>query len=136
MLMTINGKAILYKISSSTAVVAILLLYYFFDARLLPFPRCPFYVLTHALCPGCGSQRALSALLHGQLAEALHDNVLLVAFLPLLLYSAFVKLRHAGAQQVRLFYKPAFTWFVLAVIILFWVLRNIPFYPFSLLSPV
>ncbi len=51
------------------------------------FPKCMFRVFTGYQCPGCGSQRALHALLHGHLAEAVHYNAALpVGGLLLLLY--------------------------------------------------
>ena len=38
---------------------------------------CPFYRLTGLYCPGCGSGRAVRALLHGHLLQALSYNYLL-----------------------------------------------------------
>jgi hypothetical protein len=37
-------------------------------------PPCPFFALTGWLCPGCGSARAVHALLHGDLVGALRLN--------------------------------------------------------------
>jgi hypothetical protein len=34
----------------------------------LPLPPCPFRVMTHLPCPGCGMTRSVAALLHGNLA--------------------------------------------------------------------
>lgn len=48
------------------------------------YPQCPVYRYLHLLCPGCGSTRALAALLRGQLVEAFHYNAFFVAMLPLL----------------------------------------------------
>ncbi|NYF78193.1 DUF2752 domain-containing protein [Granulicella arctica] len=48
------------------------------------YPRCPIHEYLHLQCPGCGSTRALAALLHGHLTEAMHQNALFVALLPLL----------------------------------------------------
>lgn len=119
-----------------TAVLLIVLLYFFVDARTHAFPKCPFYSVFHLYCPGCGSQRALSALLHGNITDALHDNVLMVVFLPLLLYSAFVNVLSNGSRSALLFYDLWFVRTVLIVVILFWIFRNIPSYPFSALSPI
>lgn len=124
------------KIIIGTAAAGVLLLYFFFDARQFPFPRCPFYALTRFYCPGCGSQRALSSLLHGQLVQALHYNILLVAITPLLLYAAVEQIKHTERQPVKLFYQPVFAWIVFWVIIIFWLLRNLPFYPFIFIAPV
>ena len=49
------------------------------------YPACPFYRYLHLYCPGCGATRALSALLHGRVAEAMHYNPLMVALLPFFL---------------------------------------------------
>lgn len=125
-----------YKILKSIAVIFIVLLYFFFDARKYPFPRCPFFLVTHLYCPGCGSQRALSSLLHGHLITSLHNNLLLVAFTPLLLYSGYMSLKSKGAGVVKMFYQPLFVRVVLITILLFWLLRNIHFFPFTLLAPV
>ena len=129
-------KQTAYKLIIGTVVAGMLLLYFFFDARQYPFPRCPFYVVTNFYCPGCGSQRALSSLLHGEIAQALHNNCLLVFFIPFLLYSAFVQLRSGGNKPVLLFYNPLFVRIVLIFVISFWMLRNLPFYPFSILVPI
>jgi hypothetical protein len=77
----------------------------------------------------------LSALLHGNVEEAFHLNILMVLFLPFLLYAAFINLRYAGVQKMKLWYDPVFVKLVLIMVISFWIFRNIPFYPFSILAP-
>lgn len=50
-------------------------------------PQCIFKLITGWECPGCGSQRAFQALLHGNLREAVEVNMMLplgVAYLALL----------------------------------------------------
>jgi hypothetical protein len=42
------------------------------------YPVCPVYALTGWQCPGCGMTRALAALLHGHVAEALGWNPLVL----------------------------------------------------------
>ena len=49
------------------------------------YPICPFYALTHVLCPGCGGTRALHYLLHGNLAGAWHFNALVTVAAPIVL---------------------------------------------------
>jgi hypothetical protein len=49
------------------------------------YPLCPFYAVTHLLCPGCGGTRALYYLVHGNLAEAWHFNALVTLAAPVLL---------------------------------------------------
>ena len=52
------------------ALVAAVAVYFALDPARHPFPRCMFLTLTGWQCPGCGSQRALHALLHGDIASA------------------------------------------------------------------
>ena len=122
-----------------TILSAITLLYFFFDARhSAVFPKCPFFLLTGLFCPGCGSQRAISSLLHGDILQASAFNLLLVVTLPLLLYSTGVSVINSfRKKQVvqRIFYSPFITKIILAGVLIFWVFRNIPLYPFNALAP-
>ena len=120
----------------SAAVTGILLLYFFLDARKLPFPQCPFYMVFDLYCPGCGSQRAMSALLHGDIISSLHNNVLLVIFLPMLFYSGIVSFISKGKKTIAFWYDPLFVKMVMLVVLSFWLLRNLPVYPFSTLAPL
>ncbi|GAC1355260.1 MAG: hypothetical protein NVSMB3_00230 [Acidobacteriaceae bacterium] len=46
------------------------------------YPQCPIYTLLHLQCPGCGTTRALAALLRGHLLEGLRLNPLTTCTLP------------------------------------------------------
>ena len=48
--------------------------YYLHDPADSAAPKCIFKMLTGYDCPGCGSQRALHALLHGNIARAWQCN--------------------------------------------------------------
>jgi hypothetical protein len=37
-------------------------------------PKCPFKLITGLSCPGCGIQRAIHAILHGHVVEAIQYN--------------------------------------------------------------
>lgn len=120
------------------AVAAAVLLFGADPERQGFFPPCPFYLLTHFHCPGCGSQRALHDLLHGRLLEAAGHNLLLVTFLPVLGWAALGE----GLARARKKYRaaPLFqsAWFpriVLVVVLLFVLLRNLPLEPFRRLAP-
>lgn len=101
------------------------------------YPRCLFHTATGLHCPGCGALRGGHLLLHGQLTEALRMNALVFLFLPVAAVFYFWKWRSAagGADVSRFVVKPVWLWTALAVAFLFWVLRNLPFYPFTLLAP-
>jgi hypothetical protein len=124
-------------ISITTLILA--WLYFFVDARHSGlFPACPFFSLTGLYCPGCGSQRAVSSLLHGDVMQAIGYNVMLVISLPLILYSAFVTVLNifrAKPLVQKIFYSPLFVKVFLVAVVLFGVLRNVHVYPLTLLAP-
>ena len=121
------------------AVAILSLLYFFFPANAYSFyPDCIFHSLTGLFCPGCGSQRAVSSLLHGDLFKAIDFNLLMVLSIPLILYSAFVFTWNLFAEKKRsqqIFYSPLFIKIFLGAVLLFAVARNIPHAPFAWLAP-
>jgi len=42
------------------------------------YPVCPIHAFLHLQCPGCGTTRALAALLHGRFTEALRLNAMAI----------------------------------------------------------
>jgi hypothetical protein len=101
------------------------------------YPTCPFLWFTGCYCPGCGSLRALHQLTRGHLMTALGLNPLLVCSVPFIGYffMSHAKLAITGCPLRAFFVRPAFIWMLLGIVIAYWVLRNIPVYPFSLLAP-
>jgi hypothetical protein len=92
---------------------------------------CPFRAATGLDCPGCGTLRALHALLGGDLARALDHNVLTVAVLPVLVVVWLRWSVSSVAGRPRLPAAPA--WFgygVAGAAALFLVVRNLPWAPF------
>ena len=118
------------------AIIAVGAIFFFFNPATTAFyPKCLFHEWTGLYCPGCGSTRALHCLLHGDLREALRDNALVVLALPLLgaifIARTFRRRPPVAARQSRL----GWLGLLLAVIVAFGVLRNIPCRPFLLLAP-
>jgi hypothetical protein len=102
------------------------------------FPKCMFYSISGAYCPGCGSQRALHNLLHLNFAGVVANNFLFIPAGLFILYHYLHPLlnRSFGLRLPNLFYQKNTPWVVFAVVILFWILRNLPYYPFSVLAPL
>jgi Protein of unknown function (DUF2752) len=98
------------------------------------YPTCPFLYLTGLYCPGCGALRMIHALAHGHFGEAFGRNALLFCALPFLAV-IFVRwtLRQARGRPRIITADPRLLWALFAVIITFWVLRNIPY--FHVLAP-
>ncbi len=102
------------------------------------FLTCFFYKVTGLYCPGCGGQRAVHQLLHGNIVQAADYNLLLVLALPVLLWSAAWYLKNAFSSDKRSFsflYYPLTVRLLLGTLLLFWLMRNIKVYPFELLAP-
>jgi ABC-type Na+ efflux pump permease subunit len=121
------------------AVIGLSLLYFFYPAtNTSAHPKCPFNQITGLYCPGCGSQRAVSALLHGNLSNAINFNILFVISTPFILYSAFIFIWNTFSNKKfsqQIFYRPLFTRILFIAILAFWILRNIPIAPFNWLAP-
>ena len=119
----VGGAALLHQLNPATSLL----------------PRCVFHVVTSLHCPGCGSTRALHALLHGDVAAAVRFNPLTLPALAALGYayarwSWGVLTRRPGEHfgaRVR-----GSVLFALAIgIAVFWIARNVPVYPLTLLAP-
>lgn len=128
-----------YFIPVSCFITALVILYFFFNpANTAFFPPCPFYSLTGFYCPGCGSQRAIHQLLHGNIGGAFGYNALLVLSLPILLISARMFILNIYRKENKrdgILYNPILPKIIFVIILLFWILRNIPVQPFGLLAP-
>ena len=101
------------------------------------YPKCISYRLTSIHCPGCGSTRAAHSLLNFDFRQAFAYNAVMVSLLPFGGYALARYLWHRvmGTTPGR---HIGFVWFpriVAGVFIAFWILRNIPAYPFELLAP-
>ena len=102
------------------------------------FVPCPFNYVTGYHCPGCGSQRAIHQLLHFNILGALRMNPLLVLSLPILFVGVGVQVWNyifETQHRIKLFYNNNFIYGYFIVVILYWVLRNVPYYPLNLLTP-
>lgn len=111
----------------AVVMLAAISVYFYFDPNDSAFfPRCPFLSLTGYQCPGCGSQRAIHALLHGDFAAAWGKNALLVASLPLLFLLVFSEMTRTRFPRL---YRRANSGIVIkgcfVVVVAWWILRNL-----------
>jgi len=113
------------------------ILYFYFNPSTTFFPKCPLYTTTGIYCPGCGSQRALHNLLHFNFKEIIQYNMLFLAGIILGVY-------HYSIFAINFFFSKNFKSILshkkapivlFLLVIIFWILRNIPVYPFTLLAP-
>jgi uncharacterized integral membrane protein len=96
-------------------------------ARHALFPKCPFLMLTGGLrCPGCGSQRAVHALLHLEFKEAFLYNPMVVISIPFLVLLALAAITKDSSPKLYEKVNSGLLTKILLVIILgWWMFRNI-----------
>lgn len=127
-----------YILGISLLVIALVVVYYNYNPEVYNFfPECPFHKYFHLDCPGCGSQRAIHSLLHGDLIAALNYNVLLVLSIPLLLVHYYLKAYAYFSKKnvgLKFWYNPNTPKIIFGVVMLFWIARNIPYSPFTYLA--
>ena len=101
------------------------------------YPKCTFYQTTGLHCPGCGTTRALHSFFNGRFAEAVEFNLLALVLVPYLAYSVGRATWHwLWGTPLRTRALPSrLVWGLVAVILVFWVVRNIPVFPFTRLAP-
>jgi hypothetical protein len=111
---------------------------WYFDPTKASFlPVCPLYTMTGFACPGCGLTRGFHALFHGDIVTALDFNALLPGFI-LLLGSAFLSMAYFAVRGRKIpvnLLQPLGLWIFFYVMIGFGVVRNLPWYPFTILFP-
>lgn len=107
-------------------VIAAIAVYKFFDPMESSiFPRCVFYSVTGLKCPGCGTQRALHAMLSGDLAAAWHYNAFLGVMLPVI--ALLLGAEGLRKREPQLYVAVNSKWVVVAVlvaVVAWWVVRN------------
>lgn len=108
-------------------MAGIILFYYIFNPLQSRFmPQCAFHRLTGLSCPGCGTQRALHALLHGDIAAAFSANAFLIIISPLLMFLLWVELNRTRRPRIYVkVHNVAFIAVIAAMLIGWGVVRNI-----------
>ena len=64
-------------------------------------------------------------------------NPMMMLVLPFIAYflASHAMLAVTGRPLRKFFVRPVFIWVLLGVVLVYWLLRNIPAYPFTLLAP-
>jgi hypothetical protein len=95
---------------------------------LVVFFRCVFHLVSGWDCPGCGGQRALHQLLHGNLGLALRQNALFILLLPVggWYLFRFVMQKSTGRTLPSPFSHHLWPWILCVIVISFGLVRNLP----------
>ena len=92
------------------------------------YPICPLHQTTGLLCPGCGTLRAMHQLTHGNFVAAWRLNSFVVTLLPVGFWLAARELiwLTTGRRLPGIVTRPIFGWVLVAGLIIFGILRNVP----------
>lgn len=109
------------------ATAALGALYYLVDpAESAWMPRCWFHYFTGLDCPGCGSQRMIHALLHGDIAAAWRANALLLILSPALLFMLWLETQRTRRTRLYARFHSVATTVVFAALLVGWgIVRNL-----------
>ena len=101
------------------------------------FPKCSLYVATGYTCPGCGSTRALYHLSHGNVLEAFRLNPGLITLLLLSVtdYTRYAIAVKRAKRFQTLFCNTKLIFTLLGVMLIYGIVRNLPWAPFAGLAP-
>ena len=118
------------------AAAALIYLYFTGEGKGAGIP-CLVYQFTGLYCSGCGASRALRSVLHLDFYQALRYNAFFTLMLPLmggyfcaLMYS-YIRF---GKDMISKKIPMKLVWILIAIAVVFGVIRNIPV--FSFLAPV
>jgi hypothetical protein len=114
---------------AAAAALCLAVVYTFAPSENSFYPDCLFLRVTGWECPGCGSTRALHALLHLRLAEAMALNPLFTMAFPLLMLWAllqYVAVLRGGRMFAIPLHRNAYAALSVAAV-LFGVVRNLSF---------
>lgn len=114
----------------AAVMLGVMALFYLLDPEQSQLmPKCAFKLLTGLDCPSCGSQRALHALLHGRMADALSFNPFLVLSIPYLIAVMWGYAKAIPGSDVvrRIAHHPIAMLTYVALFCIWWIARNLLF---------
>lgn len=122
------GKSRSVKIWIIVVLLIVVAVFYFSinPATSKYMPRCVFLVVTGYKCPGCGSQRVIHSVLHGDFVAAFRYNAFFMVAIPLIilyLLNDYTKLIPGKVGEVITHHYTIAA--IAIVVVLWWVLRNV-----------
>ena len=107
--------------------IAAVIYFVFNPTEVAWFPKCVFYQMTGLECPACGSQRAVHAILHGNILEGLKTNPFIIISIPYaigLIIILIFKTPFTGRLRAK-FLHPYVVYAYCFIFIAWWIIRNL-----------
>lgn len=120
------NRAVLIPAGIIMAILLLCIYFYFDPSDSILFPKCAFHSLTGLQCPGCGSQRAIHALLHGDIVTAFRFNAMMVVLLPVVVFLCIVE--YLRCKYPGLYLRVNSRWVIWGAFIIvtaWWIIRNL-----------
>ena len=120
------------KTNLKLAIIAILgfLLYYLLNLYTGFAIFCPFHKFTGLYCPGCGVTRLLFSLIKLDFYQAFRYNPLVFILLILGIIYWLIKIICQKFKNINLIIPNKIWYVLLIIVILFGIMRNIPFFDY------
>jgi hypothetical protein len=129
----VNAESVLRRTAVPAGVLAAVVAAFAYVGAVDPneaghYPVCPLLRYTGVYCPGCGGLRSAHAFVHGDFLGALQDNGLAVAgYLAFAVVWSVWMVRAVRGRPLRVDLAPAHLWSLSALLLVFTVVRNLPF---------
>lgn len=120
------SKRSVIAVSIILGIAVLAVAYYYFDpVEVRWMPRCLWKVTTGTDCPGCGSQRMVHSLMHGDFVGAWRANAYAICMLPVIGFMLWLELfRERYPRLYCRVHSPWIIWALVASIFLWWIIRN------------
>lgn len=125
----VHSKNIIFLLILGLVLMGLLIFYFFFNPGSENFLiKCTFKTVTGLDCPGCGSQRALHSLLHGEVKKAFFFNPLFVLAIPYVIIGILFEwfdLKYTYPKIRKILFGRKSIYIIATLILVFFIYRNI-----------
>lgn len=121
-----TNRRLFIAIGILVVLVGLCVYFYFDPSDSAFFPKCAFFSMTGYKCPGCGSQRAIHAMLHGDALGAIRYNAMLLPAIPVVVLLFVAEFN--SERWPRFYSKVNSRWMIWGCFIMvtaWWIGRNI-----------
>jgi hypothetical protein len=133
-LVRFNKRISLKEIFIFIICISVIILWFIFLEKI--HYRCPFEAILHIWCSGCGGTRMINSIIEGNFYQAFRYNPLLFILLIIgIIYFIFMIIVYIKKKVIVLPSK--YVWiFIISLLIIYMILRNISYFSFLIPAEV